>query len=121
MATFSNGTVRVENETRGAVLADRAQVARSWWSRGWGLLGRSKLTEGEGLVIDPCSSVHTWFMRFPIDLVYVDRSGTVLKTEMAVPPYRFSAVFRGHASVIELPAGIVERTKTQPGDRVRFQ
>jgi uncharacterized membrane protein (UPF0127 family) len=60
-------------------------------------------------------------MRFPIDLVYVDRSGKVLKTAIAVPPYRFSAVFGGRASVIELPAGVVERTNTRPGDRVRIE
>jgi uncharacterized membrane protein (UPF0127 family) len=113
--------VRIHNETRAQVLAESAQTAVTPWAKGKGLLGRKSLPDGEGLIIETCNSVHTWFMRFPIDLIYVTPDGEILKTASAVPPYRFSAVFRRNASVIELPAGVVERTGSRAGDRLRFE
>jgi uncharacterized protein len=113
--------MRIRNETRESILAERARTAKSTLSRGIGLLGKKSLPEGEALIIEPCNSVHTWFMRFPIDLVYIDPEGEVLKTASAVPPYRFSAVFRRNASVIELPSGVVQRTGCKPGDRLLFE
>src|SRR5215204_7088823 len=59
---------RVINRTRNVILADRADIAKNVWTRGKGLLGRRGLPEGEGLVIEPCSSIHTLFMAFPIDV-----------------------------------------------------
>ena len=80
-----------------------------------GLLGRDSLPAGEGLVIAPCNAVHTWFMRFAIDVAFVSRQGKVLKIRHAVPPWRLTGSLRAHA-VIELPAGTLERTETQTGD-----
>jgi len=107
------------NRTRGSVLASRLEVADSGRKRNKGLLGRDGLGPGEGLWIVPCESVHTFFMRFPIDLVFLDRKNKVRKVKNAVGPWRLSACLSAH-SVIELPAGTVKRTETQPGDLLQF-
>jgi uncharacterized membrane protein (UPF0127 family) len=68
----------------------------------------------------PCESVHTFFMKFPIDLVYLDKKRKVRKVRHAVPAWRMSACFSAH-SIIELPAGTVEKTGTQPGDELSIE
>jgi len=110
---------RVVNLTRGTVLAERVEVADRGAKRRKGLLGRDGLEQGEGLWIVPCESVHTFFMRFPIDLVYLDRKKRVRKVRSHVMPWRLTACLSAH-SVIELRAGAVRATKTQPGDTLRF-
>ena len=112
--------MRIENGTRGTVLADEAWAARSYWSRLVGLLFRSSLEPGEALVIDPCTSVHTAFMRFTIDVVYVDRERRVVKLAPELKPYRMSAILRGGRSVIELPSGTIRETGTAVGDQLLF-
>ncbi len=110
---------RLTNATRGNTLATQLEVARTSAERTKGLLGRDSLPPGGGLWIVPCESVHTFWMRFPIDLVYVDRAMRVRKVRSSVGPWRVSACLRAH-SVIELPAGIVHQTGTQPGDQLEI-
>ncbi len=110
---------RVVNLSRGTVLATRLEVAFSGKKRRRGLLGRNDLSTGEGLWIVPCESVHTFFMRFPIDLVYLDRRNRIRKVRSNVPAWRLSACLVAH-SVLELPAGTVVRTEAQRGDKVEF-
>lgn len=107
------------NRTRGSVLASRLEIADSGRKRSKGLLGRDGLGPGEGLWIVPCESVHTFFMQFAIDLVYLDRNNKVRKVRSAVPPWRLSACLSAH-SVVELPAGTVVQTETQRGDLLQF-
>jgi len=114
-------TLRITNETRGTELASSALAARTFWSRLIGLLGRSRLEAGEGLVIERSSSIHTAFMRFAIDAVYVERSGRVIKAVSDLRPFRVSGVLRGGHSVIELPAGTIAQTGTTTGDELRFE
>ncbi len=108
----------VVNETRQARLADRCQLARNFWSRGLGLMGRTSLEPGGGLLIYPEWSIHTFFMRFPIDVVFVDRQDTVVGIRHALPPYRPYAGAWGARYVLELPAGVLAATATQVGDRL---
>jgi uncharacterized membrane protein (UPF0127 family) len=82
-----------------------------------GLLKHERLEPGEGLWIVPCESVHTFFMKFPIDLVYLDKHRKVRKVRSAVPPWRLSACLMAH-SVLELPAGTVKQSGTQAGDEL---
>jgi uncharacterized membrane protein (UPF0127 family) len=82
-----------------------------------GLLGRRSLAPDEGLLIRPCSSIHMWFMRFPIDAVFLDGELTVLKVVEHLKPWRMSAK-RGAKAVLELPAGAVEWRGLQVGDRL---
>jgi hypothetical protein len=109
----------VTNRTRGTVLATCLEVADSAAKRSKGLLGREGLAPGEGLWIVPCESVHTFFMRFPIDLVYLDRKNKIRKVRNKVGAWRLSACLSAH-SVLELPAGTIGNTHTQPGDTLEF-
>lgn len=96
------------------------EVADTAARRSKGLLGRTGLGQGEGLWIVPCEAIHTFAMKFPIDLVYLDRQRRVLKVRRSVRPARISACLRAH-SVLELRSGTVNTTGIQPGDRLEFQ
>jgi uncharacterized membrane protein (UPF0127 family) len=111
--------LRIANVTRQTELATWAEIADSGAKRSKGLLGREGLAPGEGLWIVPCESVHTFWMRFPIDLVYLDRKKRVKKIRHAVPPWRVSICLTAQ-SVLELPAGTLRATQTQKGDRLEF-
>jgi uncharacterized membrane protein (UPF0127 family) len=111
--------LRITNKTRGTVLGDAIDIADTSAKRRTGLLKRTGLKPGEGLWIVPCESIHTLFMKFAIDLVYLDRGRRVRKVRSAVPPWRLSACFSAH-SIIELPAGAVEESNTQPGDELQI-
>jgi hypothetical protein len=113
------GRLKVVNATRGTVIATRLEVAASGKTRRKGLLGRDGLDTGEGLWIIPCESVHTFFMRFPIDLVYLDRENRIRKVRERVGPWRLSACLSAH-SVLELPAGAIRATETQRGDTLEL-
>jgi uncharacterized membrane protein (UPF0127 family) len=104
-------------ERSGRALAERVEPAFTSKARNRGLLGRDGLDAGAALVIAPSNSIHTFFMRFPIDVVYTDRAGRVLKIKAALPPWRLSACRRGFA-VVELAAGSAVRTGLRVGDRL---
>ena len=107
------------NLTRGSVLATRLEVADSGPKRNKGLLGRKGLAAGEGLWIIPCESVHTFFMQFPIDLVYLDRKHVIKKVCESVAPWRISICLSAH-SILELPSGTIRSTETRAGDTLEF-
>ena len=109
----------VTNITRGTVLATQLEKANTAPQRSKGLLGRDGLGAGEGMWIVPCESVHTFFMRFPIDLVYLDRKNVVKKVRSEVGAWRMSACLSAH-SILELPAGTIRSTRSQPGDTLEF-
>jgi uncharacterized protein len=116
----NQGPRKAINVTRETTLATELELAGTGDSRRKGLLGRESLPAGTGLWITPCESVHTFFMRFAIDLVYLDRKLTVKKVRSSVGPWRVSACFRAH-SVLELPAGTIEATRTACGDTVEIR
>jgi len=111
--------VVVRNQTRGAVLGNAVTVADTSAARNAGLLHHTCLQPGEGLWIVPSQSVHTFFMKFSIDLVYLDKRQRVRKVRHAVPPWRVSACW-AH-SVLELPAGSVAPTGTVAGDQLSIE
>ena len=110
-------SVAVWNETKETTLGDRIAVANNANQRRTGLLKHKSLRAGEGLWIAPCEAVHTFAMRFAIDLVYLDRHKRVRKVRSDVRPGRLSVCLTAH-SVLELPAGTVLASKTSPGDRL---
>ena len=112
------GTLQVENLTRDSRVAAHVRQAKRPWSRMVGLLGRRRLPKDEGLLVVPCTAIHTMFMLFPIDVLYLDREHTVVKAVRALRPFRFSACLRGGHSVLELPVGAIEASGTQAGDRL---
>lgn len=85
-----------------------------------GLLTKSRLDPGEGLSIKPCTSVHTCFMRYPIDVLFLDKAGIVLHQRTLVP-WRASRWVSRAAGVLEVAAGTLQRTGTQPGDRIEMK
>jgi uncharacterized protein len=110
----------VRNITRGVVLADSADLADTSEKRRTGLLKHTELKPGEGLWIIPCESVHCFFMKFTIDVLYVDREKKVRGMRPNMKPWRVSACLTAH-SVLELPAGTLDRTGTKKGDQLRFE
>ena len=112
--------VRIRNQTRNAVLATSADVADTSAKRRTGLLKHQRLEPGGGLWITPCESVHTFFMKFAIDLVYLDKRKKVRKVRHAVPPWRVSACLTAD-SILELPAGTARQTGTQAGDEMAIE
>jgi uncharacterized protein len=101
----------------GEVIAGRLERAASPLLRMRGLLGRRSLEEGEGIWLEPASSIHTHFMRFPIDVLFLGSRGRVLKKVPALPPWRCAGA-RGAHSVLELRAGTFDRVQVDLGDRV---
>ena len=111
-------TYSLQNARTGEVLVRTLEAAVTRKDRNRGLLGRTSLEPGEGLLIAPCSSVHTWFMIFAIVVVFVARDGRVRKIARAVAPWRFALGF-GSFAVVELPAHVA--SSTEPGDTLRLQ
>lgn len=106
------------NVTRDRHLIEKGKVADSFWTRLRGLIGHDPLEAGEGLMIKPCKSVHMFFMRYPIDVIYVSGSGKVVELAPELQPNRVGPVVREASFVLEVPAGTIARTGTQVGDQV---
>ncbi len=103
----------------GKIVCESVRVADSYVRRMKGLLGEKRLAAGEGLVLRPSWSIHTWFMRFPIDVVFLDPDQVVIRIEDGLRPYR-TASFRGAREVVELHAGECARRGLRVGDRVSW-
>lgn len=101
------------------MVADRLEAAFDRTTRNRGLLGRTGLEPGSALILAPCSSIHTWFMRFPIDVAFVRRDGGIVKAIAHLRAWRLAASFRAFA-VVELPAGTLASTDTRAGDLLRL-
>ena len=101
----------------GQVVCERCLVADSSWPRMRGLLGRRGLESGEGVLLKPAGSVHTFFMRFPIDVVFLSREGDVLKVARALPAWRLAGARRAKAA-LELGADEAERRGISVGTRL---
>ena len=115
-----NGPTRLvaRNLDTGELIATRVTVATRMIERGIGLLNRQGLDPGEGLLITPCRGVHTWGMRFPIDMIALDASGVVVDAVASLGPWRIRLPRKGGDRVLELPEGSLLRTSTQTGHRI---
>ncbi|MFC1805157.1 DUF192 domain-containing protein [Candidatus Omnitrophota bacterium] len=112
--------MKIINKTRNTILAEDAALAGSCLKRLKGLLGRDGLKRGEGLVIKPCSSIHTFFMRFIIDALFIDKECKVVALKKRLRPWRLTPVYWKADSVIELPAGVIDEASTGIGDDIRL-
>ncbi len=111
----SSGRCTLVNGGNGLVLADHLIRAFDSAARRTGLLKHGGLPQGSAMIIAPSNAIHTFFMKFPIDVAFVGRDGRVRKVREAVRPWRMSAALRAYA-VIELPAGALRSTNTNVGD-----
>ena len=110
---------KLRNED-GDVVCERCTLARDPYSRMRGLLGRGGLAEGEGLLLQPAGSIHTFFMRFAIDAVFLDAERRIVCIASDVRPWRTAAAKRSRA-VLELAAGEAARVGLQPGHLLRLE
>ncbi len=108
------------NITRDAVLMEEGPLAAGAWSRLRGLLGHAPLRPGEGLVLRGEKAIHTIGMGFPIDILFLDKTGRVVHLMHSVGAFRFSPFVWTASNVLELPAGTLERTGTDIGDRIEL-
>jgi uncharacterized protein len=104
----------------GSLVCERCLLAETPLTRLRGLLGRAGLEQGEGLLLRPASSIHMWFMRFPIDAVFLDRENRVLRVVEHLAPWRVAGC-RGAKAVVELPAGDAARVGLAVGDRLSLR
>jgi uncharacterized membrane protein (UPF0127 family) len=108
------------HEPTGVVLAEHLARATSMFAGHNGLLGRDGLEAGHALAIEPCTSIHTCFMRFTIDVLFVSREGQVVRAISNLPPWRLTRIYSRAALVVELPARTIDRAKVREGDKVLF-
>ncbi|RII27800.1 MAG: hypothetical protein CXR31_06120 [Geobacter sp.] len=112
--------MKAVNRISGKTLADDVSIADNLLSRMKGLLGRSTLPSGEALWIKPCMGVHTFGMKFSIDVVFLDREKHVVELAKRLRPNRMSRIYSSASSVLELPAGTIDATHTVTGDTIEI-
>jgi len=115
------GPLRLLHPRSGRVLADRLLVPRTFVGRGVGLMFRQALEPGLGMWIAPCSGIHMFFMRFPIDAVFLDRQRRVVRVCPNLKPWRLVPVIFGAHSVLELPANTVDALGLQRGEQLSIE
>lgn len=112
--------MKVINISNNAVLADKARVANTFWKRLIGLLDCKSLQEGEALILKPSNSIHTLFMRFAIDVLFLDKKGKIIVMLSSFKPFRFSPIYFKSILVIELPSGVIKKSMTKTGNIIRI-
>ena len=110
----------VVRNARGELVAQSCHIAESFFSRGLGLMFRKSLEVGQGLLLRHCGSVHTCFMRFPIDVAFIDKRMCVTRISEALRPFRFSIGPKGTHCILELPAGTLRACDVKVGDQLRL-
>lgn len=118
---LSRVPIKVVNQTREKLLASQGLVADTFVSRFVGLMGKKDLPFGSALHISPCNSIHTFFMKIPIDAVFLDKQLKVVKVCSAMVPWRISSIYFGAHSVLELPSGTSSASGTVEGDQLVFE
>lgn len=109
------------NQTRNSIIASSVDQANTILSRMKGLLCRKGIDQNYGLWITPGNSIHTFFMNFPIDVVFLSKSNQVVKLLQDYPPYRLSKIIWNARSVLELAPGAIQKSGTKVGDQVEFR
>ena len=110
------GWLSAINKTKGSLLGDRITVADTSLSRFIGLLGRRSLSPGDGLLIKPSNGVHTFGMRFPIDVLMLDQAGVVVSVHERLRPFRMTRINWRVSGALELPSGVIASSHTSVGD-----
>ena len=108
------------NVTRGTTIATQAARAATFLARGRGLMMAPPLPEEGGLVIDPCNSIHMLFMRYPLDVLFVDKENAVVFMYAGIKPWRVGRIVGGAKLAVELPVGTIAASATQVGDKLTF-
>ncbi len=112
--------MRVFNQTRNSFLMTQGRVADTFWLRLRGLLGADSLQQGAGLILVGEKSIHMFFMKFPIDVLYVDKNYQVIRADIDMKPYRIGSYVANSAYILEMAVGVIADTATQVGDQLEF-
>ena len=104
------------NKTKNTLLAKDIVIANTPFKRMKGLLGKKEFREGQALILKPCNSIHTFFLRFAIDVLFVDKENKIIEAISCLKPFRLTRIYWVSALAIELPAGIILSRQTQAGD-----
>jgi len=113
--------MRAYNEKNSKVICKNLGIADSFFDRLKGLMFREKLNKGEGLLIIPCNSIHTFFMKFPIDVLFVNKEDKIVASIEKMKPSRISKIYGKAKYVVELPAGTIEKCDISVGDRIIYE
>jgi uncharacterized protein len=113
--------VRARNVTRATIVAERVEVADTSETRKRGLLGRTGLEPGTGLWLVPCEWVHMFGMKFPIDIVVLDKNDCVVGVQESLKPGWIGRIFWRAHSTLELPPGAIQASRTERGDRIEWE
>ena len=110
----------IVNTTRQQTIASVVETASNPWASMKGLLGRNSLPKGHALIITGCNSIHMMFMRFAIDVIFIDKHNTVVGLCQNIQPFAFSPIFLKSSCAIELPAGTIHATQTALQDKIQI-
>lgn len=113
--------VKIINQRSNEIIGSQIVYANTYYKRFIGLIGKNELNSNEGLFLTPCNSIHMMFMKFPIDLIFLDRKNKIVHITENIKPWQISRiVFRGQ-SVLEVAAGKVKETESKVGDRILIE
>ena len=112
--------MKIINLTKNQILAEEVFLSASFLKRLKGLLGYSSIGKNQAMILHPANAVHTFFMRFPIDVLFVDKNNIVLKAVSNMRPFRATGIYLKSLFVIELHSGIINSTQTAEGDYLQI-
>ena len=112
--------MRIINQSKDTVIAENAIIADTLLTRMRGILGKKSFAPGSGLIITRCNSIHMFFMRFPIDVLFLDSSNKVVLALPQIKPWRISPICWKAKFVIELPAGTIPSSNTEISDQINI-
>jgi len=112
--------VKVQILNKNITVAEKVKIADRFITRLKGLMGSPELEDGTGLMLVPCNCVHTWFMRYPIDVVFINRENTIVKIVDSMKPYHIGSIVKQACSVLELKAGSCQKLGITVGDRLKY-
>lgn len=112
--------MKIVNRTQGTLLGSRVVLADTWWQRFRGFLGRREPSTGDGILLAPCTAIHTFGMGFALDVVFLSEEGRVLDVRRGLRPWRTARGKRGTRYVLEIPPGTIDATGTRVGDELSW-
>ena len=112
--------MKITNKTKNTVISVKASKADNFFTRMIGLLNRSTLNQGEGLIITHCNSIHMFFMRFAIDCIFVNKENKIVGLVENIKPFRLSRIFLQSSFVIEVPVGTIGQSNSSIGDEIEI-
>jgi uncharacterized membrane protein (UPF0127 family) len=113
--------MRITNRTRNSLLGTRVVRAATFWSRTRGFIGRPEPRRGEGILLNPCSAIHTHWMSFSLDVLFLDDRGKVLKLVRSISPWNFTRRVPGARYALEVPVGTIDTSSTHVGDELTWR